>query len=103
MVTITYRPKKYEVKIKGRETYDSVSTLFYTLCNALMKAPDDWYKTAPKMADSLNSDTGVTSVKCTPAKGYEDYITLIYETILTGVEMIANLHPEAITLKVMRE
>lgn len=109
MIQITYRPDKKEVKIKGHANYDEkgkdiicagVSVLFFTLCNALLKAPDAWFKKKPEMADSLASATGVSYVKCTPAKGYEDYVTMAYETVLTGVELMASTYPEYVSLKV---
>jgi uncharacterized protein YsxB (DUF464 family) len=112
MITITYRPDKYEVKIKGHAGYDEkgkdivcagVSVLFYTLCNALLKAPDNWFAKRPDMADSLASDTGVSHIKCTPAKGYEDYVTMAYETVLTGMELMSVSYPDNVCLKIMRK
>jgi len=112
MITITYRQEKYSLTIKGHANYDEkgkdivcagVSTLFYTLCNALLKAPKTWFKEEPDMADSLTSKTGVSHIKCTPAKGYETYITLMLETILTGAELIASKYPDHVNFKVMRK
>ena len=109
MINITYRPDKKEVKIKGHANYDEkgkdiicagVSVLFFTLANALLKAPDKWFKKQPEMADSKASETGVSYIKCTPAKGYEVYVTLAYETVLTGMELMATTYPDYITFKV---
>lgn len=111
MITITYRPSKYEITFKGHANYDKkgrdivcagVSVLFYTLCQSLMKAPDDWYKTKPDMADSITSDTGVSHIKCRPAKGYEDYVSLMYETVITGLELMFSTYPDYINLRVIR-
>lgn len=112
MITITYRPKKREVKIKGHAEYDekgrdivcaAVSMSFYTLSNALLKAPDKWFKKPPDMADSLTSDTGVSHIVCTPNKDYETYVTLMYETVLTGLELLERSYPDHVKLRIVRE
>lgn len=111
MITITYRPSKKELRIKGHANYDEkgkdiicagISVLYYTLCNSLLKAPDKWFAQKPEMADSLTSETGVSYVKCIPAKGYDDYVTLIYESLLTGMELMATTYPDYINLKITR-
>ena len=112
MITVTYRQEKLGITIKGHAKYDEkgkdivcagVSTLFYTLCNSLLKAPRTWFKKEPEMADSLTSDTGVSHIKCTPAEGYEAYVILMYETVLTGLDLLATTYPDNVTLKVMRK
>ena len=112
MIQITYRPSKKEVRIKGHAGYDEkgkdiicagISVLFYTLCNALLKAPDSWFKKKPEMADLLTSETGVSYVKCMPNEGYEEYITLMFETVLTGAELMATTYPDYVNLKVTQK
>lgn len=109
MIHITYRPDKKEVKIKGHAGYDEkgrdivcagISVLFYTLANSLLKAPEEWFAKKPEMADSLADKSGVSYVTCFPASGYEEYVTLIYETVITGIELMATTYPDYIDLKI---
>ena len=111
MIEVVYRPDKKDVRVKGHAEYDekgrdivcaAVSMSFYTLANALIKAPKEWFKKEPDLADSLASKTGVSHIKCTPAKGYEEYVTLMYETVLTGIELLATSYPDNVRLRIVR-
>lgn len=104
MINITFHPKTLELKVKGHAHHGkkgedivcaAISTLFYTLVEALQQSED-------MMASSLSFDDndGNGYIKCSPKEEYIGNITRTYWTILVGMELIANNYPKNVTFKV---
>lgn len=110
MITVTYRPGKREIKIKGHagagdKGHDVIcaaaSMMFYNLCQMMLAAYDnDKAFAAPvKMQD----EPGNARLQVTPATGYETWIDHDFLYALTGFHLLAERHPEYVTLKVLKK
>ena len=104
MINITFDPKNLELKMEGHAGADekghdivcaSASMLFYTLAQSLIKS-EDMLKKHP----IIELDDGLGLIKCRPKKEYQGNITLVYWTILNGIELLADEYPQYITFKV---
>ena len=105
MINITFDPKNLELKLEGHAGADekgkdivcaSASTLFYTLAQSLIESQD-----MLKKHPIIEWDDGNGYIKCRPRKEYQGNITLIYWTILNGIELLAEEYPQYITFKVI--
>lgn len=102
MINITFKPETLELKLDGHANYEesgkdivcsAVSTLFYTLGNALFQSEE--MLTEPP---TFNEEKGFLC--CTPKEEYKGNITRTYWTILVGLEMVAENYPQNVTFKV---
>ena len=105
MINITFDPKNLELKMEGHAGADekgkdivcaSASMLFYTLAQSLIKSRD-----MLKKHPIIEWDDGNGHIKCRPRKEYQGNITLVYWTILNGIELLAEEYPQYITFKVI--
>lgn len=104
MINITFVPQNFELKIEGHAQHGkkgedivcaAISTLFYTLLEALHQSED-------MMASPLSYDDsdGQGYIKCSPKEEYMGNITRTYWTILVGMELVANNYPDNVTFQV---
>ena len=104
MINITFHPKSLELKVKGHAKHGkkgedivcaAISTLFYTLGEALHQSED--MMTSPVVIDDKD---GNGYIKCSPKEEYVGNVTRTYWTILVGMELVANNYPNNVTFKV---
>ncbi len=101
MTTITYKPGEYSLEISGHSGYAAagkdivcagISTLFFTLVEVAARAglpekPRVW------MGDG---EAGVT-VK--PDPEHREKIDAVFETVVTGMKLMAEKFPEYVSFK----
>ena len=102
MINITFKPEAFELKLDGHANYEesgkdivcsAVSTLFYTLGNALFQSVDMLIE-----PPTFNEEKGFLS--CKPKEEYIVNITRTDWTILVGLEMVAENYPQNVNFKV---
>lgn len=105
MIKITFKPKTWELELKGHAGFgkkgqdivcSAVSTLFYTLGEALYDSASMLWE-APIFKD----EDGEGYLCCQPIREYEGNIARTYWTILVGMQMIANQYPKNVRFKVV--
>lgn len=108
MITVTYRPTKHELKIKGHAGFAehgndvicaAVSMVFYNLCQMLL----EYDKKAFVGKVDMQNISGSACVKVTPASGYESWIDHDFLYALTGFRMLMAQFPDYVNLKVMKK
>ena len=104
MINITFNPKDLELKVEGHAKHGkkgedivcaAISTLFYTLGEALHQSED--MMLYPLVFDDKD---GNGYIKCSPKEEYAGNIARTYWTILVGMEMVANNYPKNVTFSV---
>ena len=104
MINIIFKPTTMELEVcghaghgkKGKDIVCSaISTLFYTLGENLYESIE-MLEEAPIFKD----EEGEGYVSCVPKKEYEGNVSLIYRTILMGMQMIANEYPNNVQFSV---
>lgn len=104
MIDITFKPKNYELEIKGHAGHgkkgkdivcSAVSVLFYTLGENLYEASGMLLE-APIFKD----EEGEGYISCIPKKEYEPNISLIYWTILNGMKMVADNYKKNVKFRI---
>ena len=107
MINITFNPKTYTVDISGHAETDergkdivcaAISTLFYTLAQALYP-----YNDKTENGIDFSDEDGNGHISCTPKKEYEQNIILIYYTILSGFELVAENYKENVKFSVLEQ
>lgn len=105
MINITFNPKTYTVDISGHAGTDekgkdivcaAISTLFYTLAQSLYP-----YNDKTENGIDFSDEDGNGHISCTPKKEYEQNIILIYYTILSGLELVAENYKENVKFSVL--
>ena len=105
MINITFDPKTYTLDINGHAEHgkkgedivcSAISTLFYTLAESLYQSKD-------MLAEDFDftDDDGNGHLSCKPKPEYEQNISLIYWTILTGFELVAKNYKKNVKLVVV--
>lgn len=104
MINITFKPNTLELEIKGHSEHNekgedivcaAISTLFYTLGQALYDSKE-MLKEEPIFKD----EEGNGIICCTPKEEYQGNISLIYMTILTGMQLVAENYKENVSFEV---
>lgn len=107
MIDITFNPKTYTIDITGHAETDekgkdivcaAISTLFYTLAQALYP-----YNDKTESGIDFSDEDGNGHISCTPKKEYEQNIILIYYTILSGFELVAENYKENVKFSVLEQ
>ena len=102
MIEVTFRPQTLELDVKGHAEHGkkgkdivcaAVSTLFYTLGEALWQSSSMLYE-----EPIVNDEEGNGYIVCHPKEEYEGNIARTYWTILVGLQMIAEQYPKNVTL-----
>lgn len=105
MIEIKVDMKKYKVEITGHANYDEkgkdivcagVSTLFFTLYNTLADVNEQMLN---DLTPKYDEESGMGSVECVPKKEYRGNIQLIYMTVLTGLQLMADNYPDYVCVK----
>lgn len=105
MINITFNPDTYTLEATGHAEHDekgkdivcaAISTLFYTLAECL-------YNSKEMLAEDMvfSDEDGNGHLSCKPKAEYEANISLIFMTILTGFELVANNYEKNVTLSVV--
>lgn len=104
MINITFRPKTMELEVQGHAGHgkkgkdivcSAISTLFYTLGDSLMQ-----YMDAMEELPIVKDDEGEGYISCKPKEEYEANISLIYWTVLNGIQMVAENYPKNVKFTV---
>ena len=104
MINITFYPESLGLKVEGHAQHGkkgedivcaAISTLFYTLAEALHQSDD--MMTAPTM---FEDNDGSGYIKCFPKEEYAGNVARTYWTILVGMELVANNYPNNVTFNV---
>ena len=104
MIEIKFKPDTFTVDISGHAEHGkkgedivcaAISTLFYTLAQALYPYND-------KTEDGIDfrDEDGNGHLSCKPKPEYVNNITLIYWTILSGFELVAENYKENVNFLV---
>lgn len=97
MIIVTYHRKYHRLTVKGHANYDeegkdivcsAASTLFNTLCYDL--EGDETLIRDFK----AKTDKGDAEVSVTPKSRMENTVTLIFDTICRGYDLLARKYPE---------
>lgn len=104
MITVTFKPKEHELSVAGHANYAeegkdivcaAVSILFYSLVASIEEE---------MLEGNLTKEIkkGESILRCTPKKGYEGTIELIFWTILNGLSLMAEAYPDYVNLVINR-
>lgn len=104
MIEVTFRPKTMELEVQGHAGHgkkgkdivcSAISTLFYTLGEALWQSASMLYE-EPLIKD----EDGDGYIVCHPKEAYEANISLIYWTVLNGIQLVAENYPKNVKFTV---
>ena len=106
MININFTPETLTLEIKGHANHGkkgedivcaAISTLFYTLGEALYES-SDMLEEAPIFKD----EEGEGYLRCTPKEEYEGNIARTYWTILVGMQMMADQYKKNVKFRVVQ-
>ena len=101
MINVTYHRKYHKLTVKGHANYAeegkdiicaSASILFYTLCSNL---EDD----ALIREYKCKADKGDSEVSVTPNSRTESLVTMIFDSICRGYDLLSLQYPEYISFE----
>jgi uncharacterized protein YsxB (DUF464 family) len=104
MINIVFKPDTLELEVTGHAGHDkkgrdivcaAISTLFYTLGEALIQSSSMLYE-EPLIKDA----DGEGYIVCHPKEEYVGNIARTYWTILVGMEQIALQYPKNVSFTV---
>ena len=105
MINITFNPNTYTIDITGHAEHgkkgedivcSAISTLFYTLAEAL-------YESKEMLSEDIifSDEDGNGHLSCKPKAEYEGNIARTYWTILTGFDLVSKNYKNNVTLNVV--
>ena len=105
MINITFNPKTFTLDINGHAEHgkkgedivcSAISTLFYTLAQAL-------YESKYMLSEDIvfSDEDGNGHLSCKPKAEYEGNVSLIYWTILTGFDLVSKNYEKNVNLLVV--
>ena len=105
MINITFNPKTFTLDITGHAEHgkkgedivcSAISTLFYTLAQAL-------YESKEMLSEDIvfSDEDGNGHLSCKPKAEYEGNVSLIYWTILTGFDLVSKNYEKNVNLLVV--
>ena len=106
MIEIKFKPDTFTVDISGHAEHGkkgedivcaAISTLFYTLAQALYP-----YNNMTENGIDFSNEDGYGHISCTPKAEYVQNITLIYWTIMSGFELVAENYKNNVSFIVER-
>lgn len=103
MTSIEFTPGSYELSVHGHTEYDeegkdivcaAISILTYTLAESL--------ESSRFLAKELYKeiDKGDVKIKATPKKGREHQVSLIFWTVLNGLQLLVDAYPNHVKLEI---
>lgn len=108
MIEITYYRKYQRVTITGhamseeKDDYDhdlvccAVSTLAYTLADRVQGFALEKMVRSPE----VRMGKGDSEIGCSPDRRYKAIVTLVFDTIYAGFELLENSYPASVKCKV---
>lgn len=105
MINITFNPKTFTLDINGHAEHgkkgedivcSAISTLFYTLAQAL-------YESKEMLSEDIvfSDEDGNGHLSCKPKAEYEGNIARTYWTILVGFDLVAKNYEKNVNLLVV--
>ena len=105
MINVTFNPKSFTLDVKGHAEHgkkgedivcSAISTLFYTLGEAL-------YESRDMMAEDIvfSDEDGNGHISCKPKEEFEGNIARTYWTILVGFDLVAKNYEKNVTLNIV--
>ena len=105
MINITFNPKSFTLDITGHAEHgkkgedivcSAISTLFYTLAEAL-------YESKAMLTEDIDfsDEDGNGHLSCKPKAEFEGNIARTYWTILIGFELVAKNYEKNVNLQVV--
>ena len=104
MINVTFNPNTWELKVEGHASHgkkgkdivcSAISILFYTLGDSLMQ-----YMDAMEESPVVKDDDGEGYIICKPKEEYEANVSLIYWTVLNGIQLVAEQYPNNVAFTV---
>lgn len=106
MITVKFNPETYTLDVTGHAEHGkkgedivcaAISTLFYTLADALYEAKD-------MLSEDIvfSDEDGNGHLSCKPKPEFEANISLIYWTILKGFELVSKNYEKNVVMVVDR-
>ena len=106
MITVKFNPETYTLDVTGHAEHGkkgedivcaAISTLFYTLADALYEAKD-------MLSEDIvfSDEDGNGHLSCKPKAEFEANISLIYWTILKGFELVSKNYEKNVEMVVDR-
>ena len=105
MINIEFNPKTFTLDITGHAEHNkkgedivcaAISTLFYTLAEALYES-----KAMLEEPIDFSDEDGNGHFSCKPKSEYEANVSLIYWTILTGFELVSKNYKKNVNLYIV--
>ena len=107
MIRIVYHRKYHRVTVEGHArsgelgrdlVCSAVSALTYTLATSVTNLFKDDRK---KMREvKTNLERGKAEISCNPVQGFSAVVTLVFDTICTGYDILAVDYPEYISFEI---
>ncbi len=100
MITVEFDNSTMALSMRGHSDTQKcagISALFGSLAYSLTRAYDAGMLEANV---SIREEDGECSIACKAKEGFEANISLMYWTVLNGVEMIAKKYPEEVSFLV---
>lgn len=105
MITVKFIPETFTLDVTGHAEHgkkgedivcSAISTLFYTLAEAL-------YESQAMLSEDIvfSDNDGNGHLACKPKKEYEANVSLIYWTIMTGFDLVAKNYEKNVVLNVV--
>lgn len=108
MITVTYSPKKHQLRIKGHAEFApkgqdivcaAATMVFYNLCQMIREYDQEAaFSVKPKM--QFNS--GRALIEVVPRADYETWIDHDFLYALTGYRLLMAQFPDRVNLKVLQ-
>lgn len=104
MININFNPTNYTLDITGHAEHgkkgedivcSAISTLFYTLAESLYA-----YKDMMTEDIDFSDEDGNGHLSCKPKEEYEVNVSLIYWTILKGLDLVARNYTKNVNLTI---
>lgn len=106
LITVTYSPKKHQLRIKGHAEYApkgqdivcaAATMIFYNLCQMFREYDEGKaFCKPPKMQFT----SGRACVEVVPRTGYENWIEHDFLFALTGYRLLMAKFPDRVNLKI---
>lgn len=100
MVTVTFDPKTFTLKMKGHAGTDRIcaatSMVYYNLVGVISDYPDGAFRSI-KAQEGVNGKK-VTMLKAVPKKEFRDYVEKDFYYALIGFKLLEDNYPDHVKL-----
>lgn len=99
MTRIEYEPEAYRLRVEGHAGFgvtgaDPVCAGVSVLCFTLINAAEDF-----GLHLYINEQEAVIELRCCPDKEQEERCRFLFDTITSGLEMLAESYPDNVQMK----